>query len=176
MTIYFDIFETPYGWMGAVASEKGLLRTTLPQPSPEDCAAQLGESLDGAEPDPERFLPLREKVTRYLNGEDVTLADEAIDVEDASPFHQAAWKACRSIPKGETRTYKWLAAQAGKPLAPRAAGQAMARNRLALIIPCHRVVASDGSLRGFGKGASQLGLKQRLLDLENRAEQLPVGR
>ena len=167
MTLCFDIFETPYGWMGAVASEIGLRRTTLPQPSPEDCAAQLGKALDGAELDPELFLSLREKVTRYLNGEDVTLADVAIDVGDASPFHQAAWKACRTIPKGETRSYKWLATEAGKPLAPRAAGQAMARNRLALIIPCHRVVASDGSLRGFGKGASQLGLKQRLLDLEN---------
>ena len=174
MTHYFDIFETPYGWMGAVASEKGLRRTTLPQPSPEDCAAQLGKELDGAELDSERFRSLRDKVTKYLNGEDVTLADVAIDVEDASPFHQAAWKACRTIPKGETRTYKWLATQAGKPLAPRAAGQAMARNRLALIIPCHRVVASDGSLRGFGKGASQLQLKQRLLDLENRVEQLQL--
>ncbi len=174
MTIFFDIFETPFGWMGAVASEKGLKRTTLPQPSPEDCAAQLGKAIEGAELDPERFLSLREKVTRYLNGDDVTLADEAIDVEDASPFHQAAWHACRTIPRGETRTYKWLATQAGKPLAPRAAGQAMARNRLALIIPCHRVVASDGSLRGFGKGASQLGLKQRLLDLENRRRQLAL--
>ena len=174
MTHYFDIFETPYGWMGAVASEKGLRRTTLPQPSPEDCAAQLGKELDGAELDSERFRSLRDKVTKYLNGEDVTLADVVIDVEDASPFHQAAWKACRTIPKGETRTYKWLATQAGKPLAPRAAGQAMARNRLALIIPCHRVVASDGSLRGFGKGASQLQLKQRLLDLENPVEQLQL--
>lgn len=174
MTRYFDIFETPYGWMGVVASEKGLRRTTLPQPSPEDCAAQLGKELDGAELDSERFQALRDKVTRYLNGDDVTLADEVIDVEDASPFHQAAWRACRTIPKGETRTYKWLATQAGKPLAPRAAGQAMARNRLALIIPCHRVVASDGSLRGFGKGASQLGLKQRLLDLENRQDQLQL--
>lgn len=172
MTLYFDIFETPYGWMGVVASDKGLRRSTLPQPSPEDCAAQLGSALDGAELDPDRFSSLQEKVIRYLNGEEVTLADVAIDVEDASPFHQAAWKACRSIPKGETRTYKWLATQAGKPLAPRAAGQAMARNRLALIIPCHRVVASDGSLRGFGKGASQLGLKQRLLDLENNQQRL----
>lgn len=174
MNLYFDILETSYGWMGFVASDKGLRRTTLPQPSPEDCAAQLGKALDGAELAPDRFLALRQKVASYLNGEDVTLADEAIDVEDASPFHQAAWIACRSIPRGETRTYKWLATQAGKPLAPRAAGQAMARNRLALIIPCHRVVASDGSLRGFGKGTSQLGLKQRLLDLEHPREQLEM--
>ena len=71
-----------------------------------------------------------------------------------------------TIPYGETRPYKWLAARAGRPNAPRAAGQSMARNRLPIVVPCHRVVASDGSLRGFGRDAAQLGLKQRLLDLE----------
>ena len=54
----------------------------------------------------------------------------------------------------------------GRPLAPRAAGQAMARNRVPIIIPCHRVVASDGTLGGFGKGKTRLDLKQRLLNLE----------
>ncbi len=98
---------------------------------------------------------------------------EPIDVEDASPFMQAAWGACRRIPAGETRSYKWLAEQAGRPQAPRAAGQSMARNRLPIIIPCHRVIASDGSLRGFGTGASQLGLKQRLLDLERPHREEP---
>ena len=163
---YYDIFETPAGWMGVAASDRGLRRTTLPQASPEECAEQLGAALDGAALAPQKFTALRRKLTRYFEGEDITFADEPIDVGDASPFHRAAWNACRSIPKGETRTYKWLAEQAGKPLAPRAAGQAMAKNRLAIIVPCHRVIASDGSLRGFGKGATRLDLKQRLLDLE----------
>ena len=169
MTLYYDIFETPYGWMGVIASEYGLRRTTVPQPSPDECAAILG-NLDNAVLDSEPFLDFRDQVVRYFNGEDISFDDTEIDVKDATPFHQAAWAACRSIPKGETRTYKWLAQRAGKPQAPRAAGQAMARNRLAIVIPCHRVVGSDGSLRGFGKGASQLGMKKSLLELEDSGE------
>jgi methylated-DNA-[protein]-cysteine S-methyltransferase len=166
MKRYFDVFETAFGWVGLLASESGIRHSTLPQSTPEECVALLGYELDGAEEAPERFESVREKIVRLLDGEDISFEDEAIDVEDATPFHRAAWQACMTIPKGETRSYKWLAQQAGNPQAPRAAGQSMARNRLPLIVPCHRVVASDGSLRGFGRGASQLGLKQRLLDLE----------
>ena len=166
MTLHYDIFETQFGWIGVVASDKGLRRSTLPQASPEDCAEELGKALDNAVPSPEQFEDLKKKLMAYFDGEPVSFEDEPIDVADASPFHQAAWDACRSIPMGETRSYKWLAAEAGKPQAPRAAGQSMARNRLAIIVPCHRVIGSDGTLRGFGKGSSQLGLKQRMLDLE----------
>ena len=166
MTLHYDIFETQFGWIGVVASDKGLRRSTLPQASPEDCAEELGKALDNAVPSPEQFEGLKKKLMAYFDGEPVSFEDEPIDVADASPFHQAAWDACRSIPMGETRSYKWLAAEAGKPQAPRAAGQSMARNRLAIIIPCHRVIGSDGTLRGFGKGSSQLDLKQRMLDLE----------
>ena len=166
MTLHYDIFETQFGWIGVVASDKGLRRSTLPQASPEDCAEELGKALDNAVPSPEQFEDLKKKLMAYFDGEPVSFEDEPIDVADASPFHQAAWDACRSIPLGETRSYKWLAAEAGKPQAPRAAGQSMARNRLAIIVPCHRVIGSDGTLRGFGKGSSQLDLKQRMLDLE----------
>ncbi len=153
--------------MGLVASDKGLRRSTLPQAFPEDCVEQLGSAITNATLAPDRFTAVRDKLVRYFEGEEVSFADEQIDVEDASPFHRSAWQACRTIPKGETRTYKWLAQQAGNPLASRAAGQAMAKNRLAIIIPCHRVIASDGSLRGFGKGRERLDLKQRLIDLES---------
>ena len=66
----------------------------------------------------------------------------------STPFFERCWRACRTIPVGETRTYRWLANAAGSPLAIRAAGQAMRRNPLPMIVPCHRVVAANG-LGGF---------------------------
>lgn len=166
---FYDIFETPFGWMGVLASPTGLRRTTLPQTSPDRCVQLLGPEADTATNTPERFEGLAGRLRRYFEGGYVTFADEPLDVSDASPFQLASWRACQSIPLGETRPYKWLAARAGSPNAPRAAGQCMARNRLPIIVPCHRVVASDGTLGGFGRDASQLGLKRRLLAMEAKA-------
>ena len=90
-------------------------------------------------------------------------ADVTLDVEGVAPFTLAAWEACVRIPKGETRSYGWLAAEAGRPGAARAAGQAMARNRFPPLVPCHRVIGSTGSLHGYGGG---LALKARLLEAE----------
>ena len=170
MTLYYDVFETPFGWMGLLASEAGLRRTTLPRSSPDECADELLTGQVGkAVPAPDRFEGLKEKLEMFFEGSPVSFEDEPIDVYDAAPFHRAAWDACRSIPSGETRSYGWLGASVGSPRAARAAGQSMARNRLPIIIPCHRVIAADGTLGGYGKGKSQLALKQRLLDMEARA-------
>ena len=166
MTLWYHVFETPLGWMGLLASARGLRRTTLPQASPEECVVLLGDDTEDARWSPEHFADLTAQLALYFQGEPVTFGGQPVDVDDASPFLQAAWRACRSIPFGETRSYSWLAGQAGSPRAARAAGQSMARNRLPIIVPCQRVVASDGGLCGFGRDADQLGLKQALLDLE----------
>ena len=166
MSLYYDIVETRFGWMGLLASSRGLRRTTLPQSDPEACITLLGEEVEKATLSPGRFESLTNKLDLYFQGEPVTFDQESVDTDDAPPFFRAAWEVCRSIPPGETRSYGWLAAEAGRPQAPRAAGQSMARNRLPIIVPCHRVIASDGSLGGFGQGSSQLGLKQSLLDVE----------
>ena len=166
---YYELFETPLGWMGLLASSKGLRCTTLPQPSPDLCLSLLGAEVYGITRRPEVFVGLKSTLSLYFMGAPVTFADESVDIHDAPPFHRAAWNACRSIPIGETRTYKWLASRVGRPLATRAAGQSMARNRLPIIIPCHRVVASDGSLNGFGGSATRIGLKSHLLKLETAA-------
>ena len=169
-SLTFDIFETPHGWVGVLASERGIRSTTLPEPTIDSCRDKLGSAIDDAERTPGQFIYLRRKIERFLDGEEVDFGDIPIDLDDASPFLRAAWQACRSIPAGETRPYRWLAAAAGRPNAPRAAGQAMAKNRLPFLIPCHRVIASDGSLGGYGSGKSRLELKKRLLDMEARSQ------
>ncbi len=166
MNRYYDIFETPLGWMGLLASDIGLRRSTLPQATPDECYLELGAEVADATNEPERFAELRDRLRRYFDGEHETFEDVAVDTSDASQFYRSAWKACQSIPYGETRTYGWLAEQAGNPRAPRAAGQSMARNWMPIIVPCHRVIGSNGSMTGFGKGAERIPLKRRLIAAE----------
>ncbi len=80
-----------------------------------------------------------------------------------TPFQRKVWRAIATIPWGKTRSYAWLAKKAGSPKAYRAAAQACGANPLPRIIPCHRVIASDGTLGGFSGGLS---LKRKLLLLE----------
>ena len=166
MDRFHDVFPTRFGWVGVVSSRRGARRTTLPQAAPADCMSIMGREAEDSIESPAEVAGLRARIEAYFEGERIGFEDVSVDVEDASSFLKASWSACLAIPYGETRTYKWLAEQAGRPRAPRAAGQAMARNRLPIVVPCHRVVASDGSLHGFGRGATQLDLKQRLIELE----------
>ena len=164
--LHYDIFETHEGWVGVLASSTGLKRTTLPEHTPYLCAEKLQPELDTAEEAPEKFINLRSKIKRCLTGAEVDFSDQRLDFSSSTPFLRAVWKACMAIPAGQTRSYKWLAEEAGHPNASRAAGQAMARNRLPIVIPCHRVIRSDGSLGGYGRGQNRLGLKYRLLAME----------
>ena len=164
--LYYDVFETPLGWMGALASSKGLKRLYL-SASPEQALEALGPEADKAAHHPARLSQVRQRLEAYLQSDTTSLNHIRLDLVDAPPFHRKAWEACQRIPPGETRSYAWLAEAAGSPGAFRAAGQAMAKNRLWLVIPCHRVIASDGGLHGYGGG---LETKSKLLELERRAK------
>jgi methylated-DNA-[protein]-cysteine S-methyltransferase len=164
--LHYDIFETQAGWVGAITSAAGVTRATIPQPSPADCADELGPQLDLADHEPDALSGFRDALQGYFLGEVVDFTAIPTDFADAPPFMRSAWRACQSIPRGETRTYKWLAGAAGRPNAPRAAGQAMARNRVPFLVPCHRVIASGGGLGGYGSGKSALALKRWLIDEE----------
>lgn len=147
----YHLFQVTVGWVALLGSDKGLRRLSL-KPTPQEALDEIGTDLDRAVNEPASFLKVQRQVESYLGGDAGALDDIELDLSDTPPFFSAAWRACRQIPAGETRSYAWLAAAAGRPLAARAAGQAMARNRFALIIPCHRVIASDGDLRGYGGG------------------------
>ena len=164
-TFYYDIFHTPLGWMGVLASHRGIRRCTL-RPTPDQAMAELGRDVERAQQDEGVLAKARKKLLAYSRGEGVSLDDVPLDMEGASPFFKAAWEACRRIPVGETRSYAWLAREAGRPRAFRAAGQAMARNPFSLLVPCHRVIGSDGGLHGYGGG---LDTKARLLEMERAA-------
>ena len=158
----YAVFSTNLGWIAALASPQGLRRASL-KDSPQEAVDELGPEGVHAEEDPEALEDVRLRYEEYLAGDERALESIPLDLEGATEFHKAAWEACRSIPPGETRSYQWLAVEAGKPRAPRAAGQAMAKNRLILVIPCHRVIGSDGSLHGYGSGLHR---KAQLLELE----------
>ena len=153
------------GWVGMLASAKGLLGTTLPQRSAQEACQLLGDSVSRATWSPHLFKDLMERLKVYFSGHRTTFPDK-LDLSRATHFQREVWETTRLIPYGETRSYAWVAEQIKKPRAMRAVGQALSKNPLPIIIPCHRVVASDGKLGGFGGGVE---MKRYLLSLETSA-------
>ena len=110
---------------------------------------------------PERFHDVISQLDEYFAGRRREF-DLPLDLRGPE-FHLRCWRALLRIPYGQTASYAQLAAEVGSPLASRAVGQANHHNPVAIIVPCHRVIASDGSLAGFGGG---LAAKEFLLNLE----------
>lgn len=109
---------------------------------------------------------LTERFARFFAGEPDDFLDVELDLEDATPFQQAVVAAMRRIPYGETASYADVAELAGYPRAARAVGNICAHNRYGLVVPCHRVTASDG----IGSyGSLGIDYKRRLLELEGAA-------
>ncbi len=157
--------NTNMGWVGILSSAKGLLGTTLPQPSIDEVRQLLGDSISHATWSPHLFKDLTERLRVYFGGHRTTFPDK-LDLSRATHFQREVWEITRLIPYGETRSYGWVAEQIKKPRAVRAVGQALSKNPLPIIVPCHRVVASDGKLGGFSGGVE---MKRCLLSLEASA-------
>lgn len=121
--------------------------------------------------DAQQALLLRVRIEAWLAGSLDDFGD--VPLAEGTAFQKACWRACCSIPRGETRSYAWLAAAAGRPRAARAAGQAMRRNPMPIVVPCHRVVGANGWLGGYAGDAQHsgptLGIKRALLQLEARS-------
>jgi methylated-DNA-[protein]-cysteine S-methyltransferase len=125
-------------------------------------------------PDPERFGPVvdpsaddvlartAEQLAEYFAG-DRQEFDVELDSDSGTVFQRTVWAALREIPYGERVSYAALARRIGRPTAFRAVGLANGRNPISIIVPCHRVVGSAGSLTGYGGGVER---KQQLLELE----------
>jgi len=163
----YSVFRTALGWMAVSRTDVGVSRIVLPRPSRSSCTAAMQEKTglpagELREATPDILGTLRERLVRYMEGEQVAFSDE-VDTRTWTSFRARVWEATRRIPYGETRSYSWVAAAIGQPKACRAVGQALHRNPVPVIVPCHRVIGADSSLTGFAGG---LGLKQQLLSLE----------
>lgn len=156
------VAETELGWAGVALSERGIRYATMFHRSERSARGELaafGATVD----DEERADEITRLLQGYARGDDASLDDYPVDVRDFSELQQRTWLALRDIPRGETRSYGWLAQHVGKPGASRAIGAIIGANPIPLWLPCHRVIAQDGALHGFGGG---LAMKQQLLEVE----------
>ncbi|MHC4697603.1 MAG: methylated-DNA--[protein]-cysteine S-methyltransferase [Planctomycetota bacterium] len=158
------IVNTAWGAFGIVARAGAVVETFLPGRR-GSVLRTITERWPDALESVDTLPQFQRQVIDYFGGKRTRFTVRT-DLSGLSPFRQAVLEACRRIPYGQTASYADLARAAGRPGAARAAGSTMANNPIPLVIPCHRVLRSDGSIGGF---SSPQGVKQkmRLLSLEN---------
>lgn len=169
------VFKTQWGWMGLAATSKGVAAVVLPQPTKRAVERELmsdgvmaGVGARHAVPLPDaraaaRYIQAAQSaIEAYLKGK-TRHFDLPLDLDGQSRFRRKVWEVLKTIPYGRVRSYGWVARKVGKPQAARAVGGACGANPAPLLVPCHRVIAGNGSLGGFSGG---LGVKKRLLKLE----------
>lgn len=162
------IFETAAGFCGIAWSDVGIIRFQLPTKSAEATERLMLRRLPNAKPGAARpeVLEAVAAAKRYFAGEQTDFSSVALDLDGQDEFFRKVYAAARGIGWGHTTTYGALAKALGAgPEAARDVGQAMAKNPVALIIPCHRVLAAGGKIGGFSApGGSSA--KLRMLELE----------
>jgi len=154
--MWFDDFSTPIGCLTVAADDAGL-RRILFETNRYD-AAREGWTRDAAAA---AVREAREQILAYFAGERRTFALPLAPA--GTPFQLGVWRELQRIPFGATRSYREIAERIGAPKAVRAVGAANGRNPLPIVVPCHRVIGSNGSMTGFGGG---LPIKQFLLGHE----------
>ncbi len=147
---FYDTYASPLGTLYLVFSGKYLSGIFFDKPS----NTQFRKG--GA---PQEFIG---ELTAYFRGEHSEFKQK-VNLLQGTDFEIEVWKALREIPYGETRSYKWVAEHISRPAAVRAVGQALSKNPVPIVIPCHRVIESDGSLGGYSAGINN---KVRLLEIE----------
>lgn len=155
--------DSPIGSLRLASTERGLAYLELPCASGRGLRGWLRRCIPDARC-ADGFAPNRTaiaQVLEYLEGKRVVF-DLALDLR-GTQFQAAVWQALLAIPYGQTRSYAEIAAVVGQPNAVRAVGAANGANPVALVVPCHRVIASDGRLGGYGGGSE---LKAKLLAME----------
>ncbi len=156
----YAVYHSPLGLIGLVSSERGLVRLGFYKDELQ-FKRWVKERYPEAIREDNFFKPLFKQLNRYFQGRRVIFRFP-LELR-GTHFQRKVWETLLKIPYGEVRSYGWVAEQVGRPKAQRAVGNAVASNPIAIIIPCHRVVRSDGSIGGYGYGVE---MKKKLLELE----------
>jgi len=171
------VFSTELGWFGLVGAAETVTQLFLGHTSAEQVRSNTVAQFQGNNPglplpEGDWHPKLRRAIQDFARGIPTAFADVKVDLEPATPFRKRVLQLAREIQYGETATYGELAARAGNRSAARAIGAVMASNRIPIIIPCHRVVGSGGSLGGFS-APQGVDLKRRLLEMEATSVRRP---
>lgn len=163
MKLYYTVLDTKIGRILVTRTDKGLTNLLFHQPIWGRFFEELKKKKDVELVKSEaKFAGLKKQLNQYLSGKKVRFS-EKLDLSSGTPFQQRVWKKMLKVPFGKTISYKKLASLVGNPEKARAVGNACATNPVSIIVPCHRIIKSDGGLGGYGGGIE---LKKRLLKLE----------
>jgi len=158
----FDVVDSPIGDLFVAASDRGLATISF-DPDPKGKLEQLARIAGLRVLRSSRSVdPARRELDEYFQGRRKSF-DLTVDLRALPPFTVTVLEQLARVPYGETTTYGDLARRVGRPRAARAVGTVMNRNRIPIVLPCHRVVGSTGDLTGYAGG---LDVKQTLLELE----------
>lgn len=162
--VYYNYFTSPIGIIYIAFSPRGICQISWNSLEEEEFSHNLQKRLK-TNPVRDRGLGggLKNGILAYLAGEKKIFTEYELDISQGTSFQRQVWKEVKKIAYGHTSSYQRIAQQIGSPNAQRAVGQANAQNPIPLIIPCHRVIRSDGKLGGYGGGVE---IKKRLLELE----------
>ena len=160
------IFKTPVGWIEIAASVKGITSIDL-SPSTRRAASRRQQIVDDRAT-AALLADARAQLLAYFEGTRREFSFP-VDWSAGTPFQRKVWKAIARIPYGRVRSYQWVAIRVGGKQYARAVGMALGANPVPVVVPCHRIIAHDGSLGGFSCG---LPMKRRLLTLEGTMTQL----
>ena len=167
MSTAFALFETAIGGCAIAWSGSGILALQLPEADGDRTRARVMRRWPDAqeEPPPPAVRHAVDSVIALLSGAAVDLSTVALDMKRVPAFDRRVYEVARTIPPGQTLTYGEVAARLGDPGAAREVGQALGRNPFAVIVPCHRVVATGGKTGGFS-ATGGVTTKLRLLEIE----------
>ena len=168
----FALFDTPIGTCAVAWSGRGIAGLQLPEANPAATRARVKRRWpDAVEADsvPAGVQRALDSVQALLAGGAVDLADIPLDLEAAPDFHRRVYEVARTIPPGHTMTYGEIARRLGAPHESREVGQALGKNPVAIIVPCHRVLGADGKMGGFSANGG-VSTKRRMLEIEGAAE------